>query len=34
MLVSGSVRGESVFIDDMKEVPHAAGLRQSIGGFQ
>jgi hypothetical protein len=33
MLVSGSVRGESVFVDDMKEVSHTAGLRQSIGGF-
>jgi hypothetical protein len=33
MLVSGSVRGESVFVDDMKEVSQTAGLRQSIGGF-
>jgi hypothetical protein len=34
MLVSGSVRGQSVFVNDMKEVPHTAGLRQSISGFQ
>ena len=26
MLVSGSVRGKAVFVDDMKKVAHAAGL--------
>lgn len=34
MLASGSVRGEAVFVDDMKEVAHAAGLRRSTAGFQ
>jgi hypothetical protein len=26
MLVSGSVRGKAVFVDDMKKVAHTAGL--------
>jgi hypothetical protein len=34
MLVSGLVRREAVFVDDMKEVAHAAGLGRSIAGFQ
>jgi hypothetical protein len=34
MLASGSVRGETVFVDDMKEVAHAAGLGRRIAGFQ
>ena len=34
MLVSGSVRREAVFVDDMKEVAHAAGLGRRIAGFQ
>ncbi len=34
MLVSGLVRREAVFVDDMKEVAHTAGLGRSIAGFQ
>lgn len=34
MLVSGSIRREAVFVDDMKEVAHGAGLGRSIAGFQ
>jgi hypothetical protein len=34
MLASGSVRGDAVLVDDMKEVAHAAGLPRSIAGFQ
>ena len=34
MLVSGSVRREAIFVDDMKEVAHTAGLGRSIAGFQ
>ena len=34
MLVSGSVQRQAVFVDDMKEVSHAAELGRSIAGFQ
>jgi hypothetical protein len=34
VLVSGSIRGEAVFVDDMKEVAHVAGLGRRIAGFQ
>jgi hypothetical protein len=34
MLVSGSVRREAIFVDDMEEVAHTAGLGRSIAGFQ
>jgi hypothetical protein len=34
MFVSGSVRRQAVFVDNMKEVSHAAGLGRTIPGFQ
>ena len=34
MLVSGSIRGEAVFVDNMKEVAHDAGLGRRIASFQ
>jgi hypothetical protein len=34
MLASGPVRREAIFVDDMKEVTHAAGLGRIIAGFQ
>lgn len=34
VLVSGPVRGEAIFVDDMKEVAHVAGLGRGIAGFQ
>ena len=34
MLASGSVRRKAVFVDDMKEEAHAAGLGWCITGFQ
>jgi hypothetical protein len=34
VLVSGSIRREAVFVDDMKEVAHVAGLGPRITGFQ
>jgi hypothetical protein len=34
MFVSGSVRKEAVFVDNMKEVAHVAELGRSIAGFQ
>jgi hypothetical protein len=34
MLASGLVRREAIFVDDMKEVAHAAGLGRRIAGFQ
>jgi hypothetical protein len=34
MLASGLVRREAIFVDDMKEVAHAAGLGRRITGFQ
>lgn len=34
MLVSGSVRREAVFVDDMKEVAHMTGLGWRIARFQ
>jgi hypothetical protein len=34
VLTSGSVRGETVLVDDMKEVTHAAELGRRIAGFQ
>lgn len=34
VLVSGSIRREAVFVDDMKEVAHVVGLGRRITGFQ
>ena len=34
MLTSRPVHGEPVFVDDMKEVAHEAGLGRSMAGFQ
>jgi len=34
MLPSGSVRREAVFVDDVKEIAHAAGLGRCMTGFQ
>jgi hypothetical protein len=34
VLVSGLVRREAVFVDDMKEVAHVAGLGRRITRFQ
>jgi len=34
MFTSGAIRGETVFVDDMKEVAHAAELGRRIAGFQ
>ena len=34
MFVSGSVRRQAVFVDNMKEVSHAVELGRTIAGFQ
>jgi hypothetical protein len=34
VLGPGSIRRQTVFVDDMKEVAHAAGLGGGIAGFQ
>ena len=34
VLISGSIRGEAVFVDNMKEVAHDAGLGRRIASFQ
>jgi hypothetical protein len=34
VLASGPVGREAVFVDDVEEVAHAAGLGRSVGGLQ